>query len=234
MSEFHNMIDKLTKNTSEFILRDDGLKKHHGDGLLQQLREAVFIGMSDSGGSAMGSRPPIAAAALDLLNEITEQAAEVLAAIDPHPTPYGEAEKYVRLWSAQVIDTTKVTVTRREGDKDSDGVEFVRTVTDHLTAMELVQAWISGIENYFDPPRTSAIPNPCPRCDARYFYKKKDGENIRSAALNLIKDSSGRTTEARCSHCAASWSPPQFIYLAHILGYELPRELSDTPETTVV
>jgi len=223
------MIDKLTKHTSEFILRDDGLKRHHGDGLLHQLREAVFIGMSDSGGSAMGSRPPITAAALDLLNEITEQAAEVLAAVNKQPTPYGQAEKYVRLWSGLVTETTRVTITRREGDKDSEGKEFVRTVIEQLTATDLVKSWVGRIETYFNPPRMAALPNPCPRCETRYIHKKKDGENIRTAALNLIKDSNGRTTEARCSHCAASWSPSQFIHLAAVLGYELPEGVYDTP-----
>lgn len=224
---FSELRDRLTIETLTMVEREHGKTPMKRQGLLQQLRQAVFEGMESSGGSAsFGSKPPIDAAAVDLLNEITDQASQVLAKVSPNPTPYGHAESYVRLWAGQTTESQIFAVTSRatvenpvEYYKAHPGQPTVYDEIQHVTAMELMQRWVDRIESFFIPPSAMEIPAECPNCGARYYHRTKDGETIRSAALNILRDrDTGQSVEARCSVCTRTWPKSQFGFLAEMVG----------------
>lgn len=195
-------------------------------GLLQQLREAVFSGMENTGGGAsFGSKPPMDASAEDLLNEITVQASEVLAAVTHTPTPYGHAEKYVRLWAGQTTEGALFTVSTRTTDHGVSeveahraGVTRVYTETLQYSAYNLLSEWVARVEGFFNPPSTREIKAPCPLCEVQYTHRTKDGETVRTPSFNFIRDEAGTTVEAKCSACGASWPPEKFGWLAEHVG----------------
>jgi hypothetical protein len=53
---------------------------------------------------------------------------------------------------------------------------------------------------------------PCPRCQARFAYRRRDGESVRTRALRLDEDGCG------CGSCGAFWGPDRFAWLAKLLG----------------
>lgn len=233
MSEsFLDLVDQLTKPHPVTIERDSGVEIHTEDGLLQRLREAVFGGVGGSGGSQLGSKLPMDAAALDILELITDQAAQLLAQVDPRPTPYGHAEKYVALWAAAAREDQLFTVTVREtlpDDADPDVKKRVFTSSLQLTAFGFVCKWVGLVRQYFDPPSPAGIPNACPvpECGERYVYRYVDGQRIQQPALAFEKDrNTGATLQARCSACGATWPRDRFLHLAAVLGYPLPKELA--------
>jgi hypothetical protein len=209
------------------------------DSLLQQLREAIFLGMETGGsGSAFGSRMPLDASAADLLEEIDRQAAEVLGAVSHAPTPFGTTEAYVRLWAGQTTEGKLFTVSVRQAIPNAhqvvkDAIEAgakkipptVETVRRQYSAYQLVSIWADRIDDLFNPPSPREIRANCPACDARYVHKMKDGQHIRSAALNFVRDREGRTIAAKCSACTVSWAPPQFEWLARHIGADPLPEL---------
>lgn len=225
---FLELLNLLTDSTQRKVLRDDGtMTRVVAEGLLVQLRSAMFGGLEGTGGSsAFGSKPPIDAAASDLLEQITDEAAQVLRAARPTPTPLGHAESYVRLWAALVTEDQDVQYTVRSAvTPQTDPKTYVKgkpSVFDErmvTTAYGLLASWVDRVEAFFNPPSSVEIPEPCPACGARYVERFKDGQMIRSNALNLHRErATGRTTEAKCSACGAAWAPNQFEFLAELVG----------------
>ena len=215
---FSHLIELLTADTPTFVRRDVGLELHTKQGLLQQLREAIFGGMEGGGSSAgYGSRPPIDSSAVDLLDEITKQATQALAQVSKMPTPYGHAEAYVRLWAGQAGDSQMFTVTATA--TTDAGVIFEERF--EMPAYQLAQRWVDRVEGFFNPPVTAEVCAPCPRpeCGERYVSRVKDGVEIRSAALTMSRDrATGTTLGARCSACGVSWAREDLEALAALVG----------------
>lgn len=221
MTGFLDVIDQLTKPHPVTLRRDAGTTIHTQDGLLLQLREAVFSGMEGGSGSQFGSKPPIDPAAVDLLEEITTQAAEALAQVTGKPVPYGHAEHYVRLWAAQVDDNDVMIVTTAETIElpPGDLRPAVFRERHEYTAVQLVRHWQARVEAFFNPPKDAEIMAPCPQCGERYVYRRKDGVTVQSSALVFIRDrETGDTSEARCQECGASWGPALFIRLGELIA----------------
>lgn len=221
---FSQTVNTLTTQHHEWVDRDTGKQLLAQNGLLQQLREAVFGGMGGTGGSQFGSKLPLDSAALDLLEEITVQATEALAQVNSRPTPYGHAEDYVTEW-ANLTDEHKIfTVSVRRTAEPNPDEPLKPLVYDHLTEMsarQLVDTWATRIEEYFDPPSTRQINAPCPHCGTEFIYRQQDGHTVKTTALNFIRDKiTGRTIEARCSadNCARTWPPEKFGWLASAIG----------------
>lgn len=222
---FYDLLETLT--AEPHYEHRDGKQFLTHIGLLQQLREAVFAGMETTGGSsAFGSKPPMDAGAEDLLNEITIQASEALAAVSNLPTPYGHAESYVRLWAGQTHADRLVGVSSRvtdhgitELEAHAAGVTRVYRETTATTSYKLLQSWVERIEGFFNPPSGAEIQAACPNCGQRYVHKQKDGQHVQSSALNFIRDrDTGATLEAKCSACKRSWPPAEFERLAVLIG----------------
>ncbi|WP_158253126.1 hypothetical protein [Cryobacterium sp. Y62] len=208
--------------------RDAGQSVCMVPGLLEQLRAAIFAG--GEGGGAIGGGPklPMDAAAVDLLEEITEQATAVLAARTHTPTPYGTAEHYVRLWAGQTDDLTAYVLEVKATNLDR--VPPVYLERREYSAVQLAAEWVRRIEDFFNPPKSRPIPNRCPECETRYVLRMVDGEERRSAALNITIDrATGKPIGAKCSECKTVWQPDEFLRLAAILGYP---PMDDMPETT--
>lgn len=224
---FSQLIDLLTVNTPTFIRRDVGMEMHDKQGLLAQLRGAIFGGMESGASSAgYGSRPPIDATAVDLLEEITTQATQALAAVSNLPTPYGHAETYVRLWAGQATDDQTFIVTAKA--TAASGKVFDERF--QMTGYRLAKRWVDKVEGFFNPPSSAEICAPCPRCEQRYIYRVKDGVEIQSAAINMLRDrETGTSLEARCSNCGTVWQREELERLGALVGDN--PALSVAPET---
>lgn len=223
---FRDLLDRLTKEGHDWVSTDAGKVLAKRQGLLPQLRTAVFAGMENTGGSsAFGSKPPLDAAAIDLLDEITDQAAQVLAIVDPHPTPFGTAEHYVRLWAAQTTETKRFTLKVKSFapgfvyDKEHPRRNAMTYVDQEHSALELLRRWTERIEDFFNPPSSREIAAACPTCEVRYVHRLKDGQWIQVSALNILRDrTTGEPAEAKCGACGVSWAPSQFGFLAELVG----------------
>jgi hypothetical protein len=224
---FLDLINRLTRENDALVEREDGEQSHTRSGLLEQLRESVFGGMGGSGGGAgFAAKPPLDAAALDLLDEISQQAAEALATVSNLPTPLGHAEDYVRLWAGQTKEDKMTTVSvKRSHDENSGIVPLVYRQIVEVSAYALALSWIRSVESYYTPPDTAPIQAPCPSCGTRYVYRIKDGSTIQCDALNFRRENK-ETIEARCTECGASWSREQFGWLATALNLKPLEKIS--------
>lgn len=225
---FLDLIDRLTRVTVQVIETDGGLKRVESDGLLQMLREAVFGGMEGTGGgSSLGSKPPIDTGATDLLNLIDTQAAAVLRAVDPKPTPYGQTEVYVRLWAGQTADSTMF----RVGTPATSATGEVFTELQDITAIRLAAQWVARIEQFFDPPASADIMAPCPECGVELLTRVSDGVTTHPYALNLRRDRrTGETIDAVCLNCGREWQRPDLMRLAALVGAKpLPEMVDESP-----
>lgn len=222
---FLDLIHRLTRETPGYVERENGKEILLRIGLLEQLREAMFGGMEGTGGSSsFGSKPPIDTGALDLLNEITEQATVVLAAVTGRPTPFGHAEDYVKEWAENTTEDKSFVVTSpatsEVGEIFNERFEY--------TAYNLAKRWVQRVDDFFDPPRTREVKAPCPACSTRYVFRMKDGEVIQSPALNIrIDRETGVSIDARCSHCGSEWPRAKFELLAKMVGANPVPELAD-------
>jgi len=215
---FNHLIDLLTLDTPTFVRRDAGMELHNKQGLLEQLREAIFGGMEGGGSSAgYGSRPPLDPAAVDLLEEITKQATQALSQVSKMPTPYGHAESYVRLWAGQSSESQMFAVTAK-ATTDQGGIFEERF---EMPAYQLAQRWVDRVEGFFNPPVTAEITAPCPRpeCGVRYVSRVKDGVEIQSSALSMTRDrETGTTLEAKCAACGVVWHREDLPRLAALVN----------------
>lgn len=229
MSEesFGSLVNRLTETHRVTVERDGGTEYPETDGLLQRMRQAIFVGMEGGGsGSAFGAKLPMDAGAYDLDEEITYQAAEALVAVTNQPVGLGEAEDYVREWS-ELVDPEKLVVVTVKATNDNGVVYRERH---QYTAHALAAHWARRIDEFFDPPkRQRPIQAACPDCGARFVSRWKDGERIQTDAFNIHFDHNGNVEAARCSACPAEWFPGSFVTtLRHLIGAKPIPEL-DTP-----
>jgi hypothetical protein len=221
-SSFADLVDQLTQDHLVIVHTDHGIKTALESPLLLQLREAVFGGMEHGGGGgSFGSRPPIDAAAADLLQAITVQASEALAQVSRRPTPYGHAEDYVRQWATAAREDVLYEVTSREPvDNAQPGQPAVFYARHEHTALELVERWAAQIRAYLHPTMSEVpIAAPCPACGTELIDKRDAGEVVQSRALVFIRDKQTETTTgARCRVCDATWDSSQFRMLAEAIA----------------
>lgn len=223
-------IEILTREHKAVTHTIDGPEIHTRNGLLHELREAVFGGMeSTGGGSALQSRLPISDAALDLYQLIDRQITEAWCQAHKNQVPGTDrAEALAAQWSALVDEDRIVEVTYPE-TRDTDTGPVVFRICVEYKAGELAQRWVQQIETFFDPPRAAEIQAPCFVCGERYVYRRKDGETVQSAALSFIRDrQTGETLRAECASCGTQWAPSQFKYLGEMIAK------TDTPDATTM
>lgn len=218
---FLDMVDQLTRVHPITVDTGAGKQIINEDGLLAQLREALFVGIGGSGGSQKGSKLPIYDAAYDLLTEIDTQAAEALADVDKRPTPYGHAEDYVRAWSELVDEDKRVIVSVRL--TLAEGI--VVTNAREYSAFTLVYNWYTRIRDLFNPPRKVEITAPCPVCGVRWLKREKDGQEISESAMWFRCDEETKAiVDVRCDACELVWTRPMLENFGRMIGAIDPDE----------
>jgi hypothetical protein len=76
-----------------------------------------------------------------------------------------------------------------------------------------LQHWALTVAELLAPAVRVFLEMPCPRCRARFTYRRDDfGESVRMRALRVGEEG------CRCGACGASWEPRQFHWLARLLG----------------
>lgn len=169
-------IDRLTLDTYETVVRDDGQTiRVRVVSLLEQIGEAIIPSGEIGGGGSSGkakSKPPLAVNALDLWHEIR-------AYVHQAPDTAGTLR-----WMAQ-----------RAARHNVSG-EMLGTL----------EAWISRALEICGQPELVRRPLPirCPSCEVRWIYAELDGEMVRRDALTA-GFSDGLMTWLECAHCAATW-----------------------------
>ena len=227
----HDALERLTREHHVTVNTDDGPKFTTEDGLIQQLRDAMFGGNDRGAASANKTKLPLNAPALDLYQLIDRQAAEVWSAVTGQVPSVDRMESLIVEWAAAVNEGTLVVFSTPETITSADDRDRVIWTRNETTPVRLLNRWVTQITELFDPPRTAEIQAPCIVCGTRHVWRQKDGQNIRVSALVFVRDrETGDTTEARCQSCGESWWPYQFEYLARAIG----RLGSDSQEETTL
>lgn len=215
MTDFYNLVERLTRQHRVAVTTDNGVVFATEDGLLQQLRESVFGDNGTNSHTSSKARLPMNAPAVDLLTLIDRQVAEVWAATTKRAPGIDRTEKLLTEWAGVVNRDSIVTVSSPEGIKDADGLEQVIWTRAEYLPEALLQRWAQSILDLFDPPRTAEILAACINCGEREVWRTKDGSPVKQSAMVFVRDRvSGDSTEARCQVCGTSWTPDQFGFLA--------------------
>ncbi len=81
----------------------------------------------------------------------------------------------------------------------------------------IIGEWAEDIRELLRGSAHWTLPNPCPACGTQTVMRRDSGGDlVRQPALQI---GGGGCT---CQHCRAAWDPNQFVWLARLLGYDLP------------
>jgi hypothetical protein len=171
------------------------------DSLYDQLVEAI-PGTKLERSGVPTSQPPVWIDAMELLHEIDTAitAWEPRWPIEPHDP---------------IDDPTPPTILRlRAIQRRKWRPQDVRAIEQIAGAVE---SWAKAItELLADKPRWH-LPAACPACQHHIVYRHDSaGELVRQPALQITIHG------CICQHCHAQWAPERFVWLARVLGYELP------------
>ena len=233
-------IEMLTREHKKSVLIDGGWEVHTRDGLMRQLRGAIFGGMEGTGGgSAFGAKEPISPAALDLYTLIDRQISEAWSDANGQKIPgVDKPESLAAQWAALVDEDRIVTVTHPE-QHEVDGRRFVVHARAEYQAWQLALKWVEQIETFFGTVQDVPIKEACPSCGERYVMRSKDGEQVRSDVLAFVRDKqTGETLRAVCAVCPATWATPtELEYLKTALGLDdivIEDEAAEREPTVIV
>ena len=120
-------------------------------------------------------------------------------------------DKQARAWVRTPGDTPRrlVTLSRRSWrPQDTAQVsDMARTIT----------GWADQITGLLDPAARKTIPIACPACGRRHVHRVDSaGERVRRDALEIGQHG------CTCLHCDSVWTPDRYLFLARLLGFELP------------
>lgn len=231
-----NAVEQLSTPHKKTAHTHEGFVIHERDGLLNQLREAVFGGMERTGGSSSSkAKLPISEAAVDLLELIDTQITEAWSSVFTNQVPNTDrAERLLSAWAAAVNPEAIVVVTHPEQHMRWDEAKrcempFVIRAREEYHPADLAHRWVAMIEDFLDPERTAGIKAACIQCGATKVSRNRDGETVLSDALVFRRDKdTGETRDARCLNCGIVWPPSQFEFLATALGLQAMSEGSET------
>ncbi|MER5388361.1 hypothetical protein [Saccharopolyspora sp. NPDC002686] len=199
--QIRSVARELTATGERAVLRDDGtVTRHQVPSLLEQLRGATATGSEASRtGGGRGTPLPVSPAAVDLLTEIEQDAADlhIKALVHDRLTP----EDRIR---------ALVEIVGRWTD--------VRAV---WTALGFLRRWTTQIQTLLDPPRQLHVAAACPACEARMVWRADPdtGEEVQTPAL-IVDGRIGCT----CLACGHVWAPANLEHLAAVLGCAPPEE----------
>ncbi|GFG74739.1 DUF7341 domain-containing protein [Mycobacterium botniense] len=171
------------------------------DSLYDQLREAVPGTKRDRTGIA-ASQPPAWIDALDLLREIDATVAHWEPSWPQnHRNPAGLS--------------TPVTILRLRAIQSRKWRPH--DVADIHDKTGAIRKWAERITNMLTDTPVKHLPAACPACGKKTIYRHDSaGELVRQPALQIT------TAGCVCQHCRTTWGPERFLFLAKVLGYELP------------
>lgn len=198
-------MEALTRDHFETIQTVDGLERHTSRPLLTLLHDAVLEGAaSDHAGGGLKTKLPLAVAALDLWRDICGQVAFAYRREVAAPCRVSDPWRNIALWAAKV---------------QPDTLTMVSVDRDAVYADKAVAEWERRIRAYFRPPRVAPINAPCIACGERYQYRLVDGQSVRAAAMQFVRNpDTGDTLRAECGSCGSVWLPSQFEFLARSIG----------------
>lgn len=225
MSDFYNLVERLTREHRVAVTTDNGVVFATEDGLLQQLRDAVFGDGGKNGGTSNKAKLPMNAPALDLLTLLDRQVAEVWAATTGRVPGTERTETLLVQWAGTVRPEMLAVISSPE----TVGGKVIWTKAE-FAPQALLEKWERQILDLFDPPRTAEIFGPCVSCGESEVWRTSDGEPVRKTAMVFVRDRiTGDSTEARCQVCGVSWLPSQFLFLAEAMGRHADSKLGMTP-----
>lgn len=218
--------EALAKGYEIFVLDDETGEQTRvpQQPLLQQVREAIFGGLESTGGTGgFQSKMPIAAAALDLYEQIDHEISQVWASCFPTMIPGIDSPETLlsQIYAASTGDEMH---TVRRGKQRVDGIGTpaerwsVEYIDVDLTTIRLFEQWATQIRDFFDPPSLAEIKAPCIQCEEEFAWKNVDGERIRYRVLAFKRDKHGRSYEAYCSACHTSWPESQYKFLVQAIA----------------
>lgn len=79
-------------------------------------------------------------------------------------------------------------------------------------------SFVAAIRALLEPAHVKEIAAPCPSCNRRWHYRQHAGEQIRTAALQVVAD-----VGCTCHRCKAFWPPERYWFLMRLLGLETPE-----------
>jgi hypothetical protein len=191
-------IDELV-HTRRYSMRIDGerkLKRVRLPSLYQQVIEAVQSRRAGAGGKWAGQFP-FWADALVLLQEIDYEVRKM------HFAPHG--------WDGWTTQRLAVLRARKWRPQDCDVI---------LRYAEMLDGFAKRAEGLF-APKPIPLPDPCPECGEKTVYRKQDGEEVRTPALQI--DENGAT----CGACKANWPVEYLQILGKILDTNRRQEAYD-------
>jgi hypothetical protein len=172
-------------------LEDDGrrrLKRVRLACLYDQLVDAVSAHRGGRGGSWAGQFPFWADAHV-LLCEID---AAVLAM---HPAPHR--------WTGWTVERLAALTAHPWRPQDCAEIDAYT---------RLIESFVKRGEGLFNP-KPIPLADACPDCGEKTVYRDKDGEEVRTPALQITEDG------ATCGACRANWPLERLPMLGRILGY---------------
>ena len=154
--------------------------------LLELKQEIKPSGEVSAGGSGSGPGVPIAAAALDLWQEISQ----------------GITDRFWVAFEKSQKDMPEDLVGRLNYWIDELGDDESAITEAHKT----LGYWVAEIERLFDPPVVVALRRPCPACHANEVREQVDGETVvNRAVVATIRTESSPSVVVVCKECGAQW-----------------------------
>lgn len=191
MSDLLEAVDALTKPTRTKVIQDDGtVAIIVQDSLLTQLEAAI---RSSMGGSTGGASLPSEGSPLDV--GALFESVKITAAIGDwcrieKVQPIRESTPDLLAWHAAYIG--------RPHDSDDFYVKQLN-------------GWVRKITAMFDRPREKDLPDPCPTCGAKSWWR--DGaEYYRPLVVKYRPDDPVGSATALCRACEKAWSARELAY----------------------
>jgi hypothetical protein len=184
---------------------DDG-QVHWVDSRYSQVRAAVGSMRKGASSHAFASQAPGWVDAMDLLRDIDRETAKQ------------ESRRQLYPYHSSLNTELRLQLIEKRGWRPQD----VATM-DEISAW--LEAWAKRVETLFDPPPIKHLASPCPACNTRWVYHPdSSGERNDDGTPRLVRQAALQITTAGCvcTKCHHTWAPEYFMFLAKVLGYQLP------------
>lgn len=193
MNELLDSVDSLTKRWSHRVVQDATADQPQRITIvrhkprLHMLADAITTSTNKDGGGALArERNLINTQAVQMLADIRRGINKIAATLD---VPAGEPIPTLRAW--YVASLAKITTDAWQ---------------DEYTAK--LHRWATDIDDLLNPPEQVTIEQPCPMCEAAFFYDKADKTEkpwpLRARKWDIRQHGTDKA-DASCMVCGATW-----------------------------